>query len=56
VLESAQRRRRFDAKKQPEGDAFHTCEVCGRTDVTDPRLEFRVGHDGKEYCVEHLPE
>ena len=56
VIESAQRRKRFNAAKEPETHAFHTCESCDRTDVSDPRLEFRVGRDGKEYCVDHLEE
>ena len=56
VLESAQRRKRFNAAKEPENEAFYTCAVCGRTDVSDPDLHFRVGEDGREYCEEHLPE
>jgi hypothetical protein len=56
VIESAQRRKRFDATKEPTHNAFHTCAACDRTDVTDPALEFRVGGDGREYCLEHLPE
>lgn len=37
--------------------AFHCCEVCGRTEVDDPNLEFRycskcAGHH--EYCTEHI--
>jgi hypothetical protein len=56
VIESAQRRRRFTSKKEPDELAFHTCVICHRTDVTDPQLEFRVGSDGREYCAEHLPE
>jgi hypothetical protein len=56
VMESAQRRRKFNAAKEPEHVAFHTCSVCGRTDASDPELEFRVGPDGREYCDEHLPE
>lgn len=56
VIESAQRRRRFNSKKERDERAFHTCHVCDRTDVTDPQLEFRVGSDGREYCLEHLPE
>ena len=35
---------------------FHTCSVCGKTDLTHPDLEFRVSsRTGKDYCVEHLP-
>jgi hypothetical protein len=56
VMESAQRRKRFNAAKEPAHEAFYTCAVCGRTDVSDPGLEFRVGPDGREYCSEHLPE
>lgn len=56
VLEAAQRRRVFNAGKLPDSVAFHTCEVCQRTELSDPGLEFRVGSDGREYCDEHLPE
>lgn len=56
VIESAQRRRRFNAAKEPASAAFHTCASCDRTDVTDPGLEFRVGRDGREFCSDHLPE
>lgn len=55
VVEAVKRRGKFKAAKFPEGDAFHTCAVCGKTDVTDPGLEFRVGADGREYCDEHQP-
>ncbi len=37
------------------GEPFHRCIVCGRTDGTNPELEFRVAQDGEEYCGEHLP-
>jgi hypothetical protein len=54
---SAQRRKRFqNAAKLPAGEAFHTCVGCERTDASHPSLEFRVGGDGREYCVDHLPE
>jgi hypothetical protein len=56
VIESAKRRRRFNAAKEPEEESFHVCSVCGRTDASDPHLEFRVGSNGREYCDEHLPE
>lgn len=55
VMQSAQRRRKFQTSKEPETAAFHTCAVCERNDRTHPDLEFRVGSDGKEYCEEHLP-
>ena len=36
---------------------LHECVVCKRTELTDPRLEFRVSSlDDEEYCLEHLPK
>jgi hypothetical protein len=52
-----QRRRRFEsATKVEEGESLHRCEVCGRTELVAPELEFRVAKDGHEYCAEHLPK
>jgi len=37
--------------------AFHCCEVCGKTEVDDPNLEFRYCSkcEGRhEYCTEHI--
>lgn len=56
VIEAGKRRKRFNAAKQPASQAFHTCEVCDKTDVSDPYLEFRIGADGREYCTDHLPK
>lgn len=39
----------------PEESAMHRCHRCGRTEVSDPDLDFRVAGDGEEYCREHLP-
>jgi len=51
------RRRRFEnAVREDEGVAMYTCATCGRTDLSNPELEFRVARDGKEYCREHLPK
>ena len=47
--------RRVSQKANPVSQAFHTCKTCGRTDVSHPALEFRVGADGEEYCTDHLP-
>ncbi len=52
---SAKRRQRFSAAKLPAEEAFHVCASCGRTDASDPALDFRVGNDGREYCEDHLP-
>jgi len=56
VIESVHRRKRFEAAKESLDVAFHTCVLCDRTDLSDPGLEFRVGADGREYCLDHLPE
>ena len=37
--------------------ARHRCEICGRTELTDPDLEFRFCskcEGSHEYCMEHL--
>lgn len=56
VIESGKRRKQFNAAKLPASEAFHTCAVCDKTDVSDPYLEFRIGGDGREYCTDHLPK
>ncbi|MEO5915424.1 MAG: hypothetical protein ABIS50_14415 [Luteolibacter sp.] len=56
VLDATKRRKIFNAANLPESDAFHTCIICKKTDVSDPHMEFRIGADGEEYCAEHLPE
>ncbi|MFT3991974.1 MAG: hypothetical protein QM680_11245 [Luteolibacter sp.] len=56
VRDSARRRKTFAAAMEPEGEAFHRCKVCGKTEISDPRLEFRIGEDGEEYCADHLPK
>jgi hypothetical protein len=53
LIEAGKRKRAFSAGGT---EAFHTCVVCKKTDVSDPQLEFRIGTDGEEYCTEHLPE
>ena len=51
-----ERRREFRAALAPTNEALHRCKTCSRTEITNPELEFRVsGHDGEEYCAEHLP-
>jgi len=56
VMEAAHRRKIFGSAKAVETVAFHSCEQCDRTEITDPGLEFRVGSDGNEYCADHLPQ
>jgi len=43
-------------RRKPEVEVFHNCEICQRTDLSDPGLEFRVGPDGREYCQDHVPQ
>ncbi len=49
------RRAKFEAAKLPESHTLHRCVVCGITEVSHPRADFRVADDDQEYCVEHLP-
>ena len=54
VAGSAVRKRKFEKMKFDDEISFHRCEKCGRTEVSDPELEFRITADGHEYCEEHL--
>lgn len=36
-------------------EPLHRCATCGRTELSDPALEFRVTDSGDEYCLDHLP-
>ncbi len=56
LIEAGVRRRKFERQAAPEDDAFHRCDQCGRTELTDPELDFRTMTDGTEYCIDHLPE
>jgi hypothetical protein len=51
----AKRQAEFRAKARPDLEPMHRCEVCKRSDQSNPELEFRVSMDGHEYCTEHLP-
>ncbi len=45
-----------------KADFRHKCSTCGKTDVSDPDLQFRYctcsqcGPDGKPFCSEHLKQ
>lgn len=54
VMKSAGRKRKFEKEAGGGDDAFHRCAKCGRTEVSDPDLEFRMSGDGEEYCEDHL--
>lgn len=53
--EVASRRKRFDLQTRSDEEPLHRCAVCGKTELSDSNLEFRVARDGEEYCMEHLP-
>lgn len=44
------RRQRFESASRPESVFFHQCKVCGKTEVDDPALDFRVTAEGDEIC------
>ena len=48
----AERLRKF----RPDEASLHRCAQCGRTESSNPDLDFRVTDNGEEYCTEHLPE
>lgn len=52
--ENAIRRSKFKVMSYTP-ETLHKCEVCGRTEVSNPDLDFRVSSDGHEYCTAHLP-
>lgn len=46
---AASRRSRFEAGA-PSGDFFHQCSLCGKTELDDSTLDFRVNDRGEEIC------
>lgn len=53
--ELMRRRERFEAASHAGPlETMHRCVVCGKTEVDDPELEFRVAEDDREYCMAHL--
>ena len=49
------RRSVYKSNSLPTAESFHVCKICGRTEVSDPGLEFRISGDDEEYCTDHLP-
>lgn len=56
------RRKDYESKaKQPDGPR-HKCQICGKTEASDPELQFRYctcnecGPDGIAFCDYHLKE
>ncbi len=56
------RRREFENQVRPSDGPRHVCAVCGRTEVSNPELQFRYctcercGENGVAFCLEHLKE
>lgn len=49
-------RRRF-LEQEPIRRTMHRCEICGKTELDDPKLDFRYCascYGDHEYCMEHL--
>lgn len=46
----AGRRARFDQAAGGAAEFFHQCKCCGKTEVDDPGLHFRVTDEGDEIC------
>lgn len=44
------RRSRFQQASVPADAFFHQCSVCKKTELDDPKLEFRVLDNGDEIC------
>ncbi|HTG00056.1 MAG TPA: hypothetical protein VK654_05655 [Nitrospirota bacterium] len=56
-MKSGNRKMVFQAKQfSGKKEAFHTCTVCGKTDISHPQMEFRYCSDcgGLGYCMDHI--
>jgi hypothetical protein len=47
-----ERRSRMASASRGDHEPLSTCHVCGKTDITDPQLEFRVNAEGQDVCSE----
>lgn len=45
-----ERRNQFASAQGADGSFFHQCCVCKKTEIDDPKLEFRVRADDEEIC------
>ena len=56
-IKSGNRKMVFQARQYSTGrEPFHKCAVCGKTDISDPQMEFRYCSDcsGLGYCKDHI--
>lgn len=50
AAQTAGRRARFESAAGDKGTPFFRCQRCGKTELDDPSLEFRVTAEGDEVC------
>ncbi len=55
-VDTSRQKSKFVKKSETRDVAFHRCEKCDRTELSDPDREFRMADDSKEYCGDHLPD
>ncbi len=48
------RRAKFSRAQSTGEQTLHRCAECGKTELSDPEMDFRVTADGEEYCLDHL--
>ncbi len=49
---AADRKSRFNSAARPEDSFLHKCQACGKTELDDPKLDFRVNSEGVDFCNE----
>jgi len=60
VIRGRNAKRRMEAstiRRQRERMPFHRCRVCGKTEKSDPDMDFRVCPEcdgGPDYCADHI--
>ncbi|HUJ16706.1 MAG TPA: hypothetical protein VL197_01825 [Nitrospirota bacterium] len=56
-MKAGNRKMVFQSKQYTTGrEPFHTCAACGKTDLSDPQMEFRYCPEcgGLGYCKDHI--
>ncbi|MDZ4287076.1 MAG: hypothetical protein U0984_03915 [Prosthecobacter sp.] len=51
IAKVTQRRQKYEQDQATNGPFFR-CTICGKSDVDDPTLDFRVTEEGNEICSE----
>ncbi len=50
AVKVSNRRAAYEQASRSDAAFFHQCKVCGKTEVDDPTLDFRVNDNGDEIC------